>query len=227
MNEFWDETTEYDEVAEGLKDTLRAAVRSEITNQIEMLQTQNRELKDKLKDLETLEREAVQAKARFESEYNTAKYQAGQDVRKLALAELLAVIDEQLFTVEMDHVKRPKCDWCDDERLLRYTTPRGRKTSESCECAGSVSVWRVEEVAAHEVSRNTRSGGKFNVWWAAVSRWRDADCLNPRWLVSAEGVDASKVAKNPSNYSYKDRATAQAAADAANAPVAEVQTDGF
>jgi hypothetical protein len=227
MNEFWDETTEYDEVAEELKETLRSAVKKEITAKIDMLTIQNRELKDKLKGLDTLEREAAQAKARFDSEYNTAKYQAGQDVRKLALAELLAVIDERLFTVEMEPIKRPKCDRCDEARLLAYTTPRGRETCESCECAEPARVWKVEEVAAHEVSRNTRSGRKFNVWWAAVSKWRDEDCLNPRWLVSADGVAASEVAKNPSKYSFKDRAAAQAAADAANAPAVEVQTDGF
>jgi len=217
MNEFWDDTTEYDEVAEELKGTLRAAVKTEITNKIEMLTNQNRELKEKLKGLDTLEREAVQAKARFDREYATAKYQAASEFRKEKLVELLAVIDERLYTVERVYLKREKCDLCNDNRQILYKTPSGREQAEMCVCATNDPRWQAVEVVAHEVSCRS---GKLMLWWVPVNRYEDADWVgSPKHLKRAESATATEHAEDPTAFSFKDMASAQAVSDAANKKV--------
>lgn len=219
MSDYWDNEEGYDEVAAELKQTLRDAVTLEVKNTIETLQTQNRELKSKLENLDRLEREAIQAKSAAEREGAAARRDAEQVVRKEKLFELLAAIDERLYTVERVYVDREKCDRCDDERHLRYTTPRGNSTYESCKCADKDWSWQPVEAVAHEVARRN---GKLVLWWKSVSRYldRDSDYMNgPSVSKRAEGVPTETVAKSPSEFAFKDMAAAQAAADLANEKV--------
>lgn len=217
MNDYWDNDEPYDEVAAELKAALHDSVRTEIKKRIEKLETENRELKEKLKGLDTLEREAVQAKARFDREYATAKYQAASEFRKEKLVELLAVIDERLYTVERVYLKREKCDLCNDNRQILYKTPRGREQAEMCVCATNDPRWQAVEVVAHEVSRRS---GKLMLWWVPVNRYEDADWVgSPKHLKRAESATATEHAEDPTAFSFKDMASAQAVADAANKKV--------
>lgn len=218
MSDYWDDYSEYDAIAAEMKDALRVSVKDEIKKRIEMLATENKELKTKLKDLDQLEREAIQSKAKYDREFANAKRDAAQAARKEKLASLLTALDERLYTVEHKSTKREKCDQCDDTRRIYYLTPKGKKAYESCECDATDWRWEAEEIAAHEVS--SRDGG-FTIWWAAVSKWNDADALNPRVLKRAEGVPIEKLASSPTGYSYKDRASAQYIADVANREVDE------
>lgn len=217
MIDYWDNEEAYDEVAAALKQSLRDAVKLEVKTQIEKLTTENQELKGKLTNLTQLEREATAAKAAAVRESDAARRDAVQTVRKEKLFELLAAIDERLYTVERVSTPREKCDQCDDERHLPYTTPRGRLTYESCECSSRLSRWEPVEAVAHEVSRRN---GELTLWWVSVSVHlsRDIDYLSgPRSYKRAEGVAAETVAASPTEFSFKDIAAAQAAADMANA----------
>ena len=221
MSDYWDNEQEYDDVAAELKQTLRDAVTLEVKNTIEMLQTQNQELRGKLANLEQLEREAVQAKVAADREGAAARHDAVQVVRKEKLFELLAAIDERLYTLERVYVGREKCDRCDDERRLPYTTPLGRSAYDSCECATKDPSWQPVEVVAHEVARRN---GKLVLWWKTVSMHldRDSDYISsPRVYQRAAGVSAETVAESPSEFSFMDMDAAQVAADMANAKAAE------
>jgi regulator of replication initiation timing len=213
MNDYWDDDSQYDQVADELKQAFRESVKDEIKNRIKKLVTENRELKVKLEGLDRLELEAAQSKAKYDREYSSAKREAQQAARKEKLADLLTALDERLYSVEIKYVKNEKCAKCDENRRLHYVTPRGKPALEACECSGSTRLWEATEVAAHEVSSRD---GKLLIWWAAVSRWADSDSLNAKVLKRSEGVPAEKLAANPNAYSYKDRASAQATADAAN-----------
>lgn len=213
MSEYWDDYAGYDEAAETLKEALRAGVKDEIKEQIKSLSSENRELKNKLKNLDKLMLEAEQSRLAYEREYATAKRTAVQDVRKEKLAELLNALDERLYTVERIYVSREKCDRCDDQRRIYYTTPMGRETYEACECSSSDSHWEAVSVAAHEVSRRD---GKLVLWWCAVDGWRDSDTLNPKVLKPSGGVDIAVLTESPSSYSFRTLESAQAVADARN-----------
>lgn len=213
MSDYWESESEYDAMAEDLKNALRKSVKDEITKRIEKLETENLELKGKLSNLSELEREALRAKAKYERESSAAKSEALGQVRKEKLVDLLAAIDERLFTVERIGHVREKCDRCDDGRRLHYVTPRGKEAYESCDCAQRDYRWEPVEAAAHEVSRRD---GALLIWWLPVTRWADSDALRSKVLESAANAPAEKLRANPSDYSFKDLASAQAAADAAN-----------
>lgn len=214
MSDYWGDYAEYDAVAEELKESLRNSVKEEIKTRIEKLETENRELNGKLKSLSDLEREAARAKAKYENAFSTAKYDATREARKEKLSELLGAVDERLYTVEHAPVKREKCDRCNASRQIAYKTPLGNDAVERCDCAITDYRWTVEAIAAHEVSRRN---GQLVIWWVAESRWNDSDTINPRVLKPAEGAPPEDLLLRPGGYSFKDEASAQAAADASNA----------
>jgi hypothetical protein len=213
MNDYWDNDEEYDEVAASLKEALQKSVKAEVTERIEKLTTENRELRVKLQKLDALEADAKAAKYRYEREFATAKHEAQSAARKEKLVEILAAIDERLYTVETERVALPKCDKCDSRRRISYTTPLGKDAEEACDCAESHYRYVVREVVAHEVSRRH---GKLVIWWAAIKKYGDGDSLSGRVLESSEGVELATLVKGSYGYAFKDSASAQTVADAAN-----------
>ena len=213
-NEYWENYGEYDSAMNELKDALRASVKDEVKKRIENLELENRTLKVKLQGLDKLELEAAQAKSKYEREFSEARRVAERTVRKEELGKLLQALDERLYTVERLYVKRDKCELCDDDRRLKYTTPSGREAYEMCECAANDSSWEVQEVVAHEVSRRD---GKLMVWWRSLRSWGEDDQISPRVLKPSEGVEVSMMQTRPMEYSFRDLASAQVVADALNA----------
>ena len=221
-DEYWGEFSEYDSVAESLKDSLRGSVREEIAGRIERLTGENAALKGRLRGLDAAEREAAQAKAKYEREFSGAKSEAVRAVRKEELGKLLDAIDERLYRVERVYTERPKCDLCDERRQIAYKTPRGRDVTESCVCSETDMRWEATEVVAHEVSRRD---GALMVWWVSTRSWGDDDQLSPTVLKRAADSPVTDVLKQPGNYSFSDRASAQALAEKLNASLSGASDD--
>ena len=135
MSEYWDNYEPFDQEIESLKDTLRDSVNEETKALIASLRTDNADLKARLSNLDNLTREAERAKWEAEQAKTNAANDAKNEARKMRLDELLAALDEHLYRVTQVGVERPKCDKCDEDRKLHYVTPRGRKSTEWCECS--------------------------------------------------------------------------------------------
>jgi len=213
MSDYWDNEDEYDDVAAELKQTLRDAVTLEVKNTIQMLQTQNRELKSKLENLEKLEGEAIQAKHAANREGAAARRDAERVVRKEKLGEILAAIDERLHLIEREYLQQEKCDHCNDNRRIPYTLPSGRESSETCACAANHTKWVLSEAVAHEVAIR---GEKISVWWVSGRRWGENDELYAKTMKRSLGVSLAELCADPTNYAYADAAAGQVVVDALN-----------
>ena len=49
-----------------------------------------------------------------------------------------------------------KCDKCDEDRMIHFTSPQGRVLSERCECAKGYRTYFPEEVALYKFHVNKR-----------------------------------------------------------------------
>lgn len=204
----------FDEEVESLKDTLREGVAKEIRERLELLTTQNTELTRRLANLAALEKAAADAKRDYERKLTQAEQLARRTVQQEGLRKLLELLREPRYRVERSWDLGPKCDRCDEERRLAYTTPLGRESFESCECATRSSLWTVEEMLVHEVAR--RSAGLL-AWYHPASRYFDDDSVgSPTVLKSADGISLEVLAENPRDYGFTTEAAAQVLADALN-----------
>lgn len=215
--EFYPEPGEFDEAIDGFKDTLRAAVKREVLDELETLRTKNRELADKITHLDQLERDARNARAEYERKMERASREAKAEVQKEGLRTLLATLAEPRYRLGIAHQQGPKCEKCDEDRNLHYTTPRGRESAERCECATTTSYLEPQETFVQEVTRRNR---EIVVWYEPVAR-RFADdndyFTTAAVLKSPNGVNLDTLMAAPRDYGFTSRQDAQRVADAANA----------
>lgn len=211
------EPTEADEAFDSLKESVFAAVKQEIKTELERLGKENRELKDKVKNIDQLEAEAQRTLDQAERIKSSAKHDAKREVQQEGMHSLLALLSEPRFKCDRARVEHPKCDKCDDDRNLHYETPRGRKTTERCECSDGDYRWIVEEQFVQEVDKRN---GEVMVWHKAIEArigTRDRDSFgSANVLKSAEGKTLAELVENPYGYGFSTREAAQVLADAAN-----------
>lgn len=212
--DYYENTSPFDEEVEAFKDHLRAAVKEETQKKLEALLAANRDMTERLANLTTLERAAQAAKREYERKLTMAEQTARRAVQQEGLRKLLELLDEPRYRVALTYDNQPKCDRCDNNRQLRYTTPLGREAFEACECNARTSRWAVEELLVHEVSRRN---GQIIAWYHTGSRYFDDDAIgSPTVITSADGVALEEMVKNPRDYGFTTEAAAAVLADALN-----------
>ena len=136
-DDFYYEPSEFEQMVDEFKASLRANVKDEIKEELAQLRKENeanRELRNNWN-----------AKvAELEKEYQNKKYEllkaqreaeaAAKDAKRMRLKELLSDCPVFAYTVHLKNTQRPKCALCDENRYRAYTTPLGRIAREVCPC---------------------------------------------------------------------------------------------
>jgi len=213
-DDYYGSTSPFDEEVETFKDHLRKAVKEETQQELDKLRTENRELTGKLANLSTLERTAKETVRRYEQKLHNAEVIARRTVEKEGLRKLLELLREPRYRVTTTWDLGPKCGNCDEDRRLRYTTPRGKEAYETCECATQSKRYVVEELLVHEVAKRS---GKILAWYHSTTRYYDDEVVSsPTVLTAGEGVALEEMVKNPCEYGFTTEAAAAVLADALN-----------
>lgn len=218
------EPSEFDQQVDEFKEALRCSVKEEITKEISDLRATVKEQGERLKNLTALERETEQKRIEYEHKLRRVEWEAEDKVRKEGIRKLLTVLAEPRFALKREYIQGPKCDKCDGNRRLRFTTARGQENTEACFCADSTPHWVVEEMLVQEVSKRH---GKLLVWYSDTSRYidqsedtfRQSNVLKP-----ADGVAIEDLKKEPTDYGYTSAEDAQRVADALNKADAEMES---
>ena len=214
MSDYYEDLSPFDEEVESFKESLRAAVKKETQTELDTLRTANREMTGKLADLDALERAAEAMKRSYEQKLHNAESTARRTVQKEGLHKLLELLREPRYRVKRSWDLDPQCGNCDENRQLRYTTPRGKEAFESCECATRSSLWTVEELLVHEVARRN---GQLLAWYHPASRYFDDDAVSsPDVLKSADGIALETMLEHPRDYGFSTEEAALALAEALN-----------
>lgn len=215
--DFFHEPTEFEQQVAEFKETLRVSVKQEITEEMALLSAKVKEQGEKLKNLDALEAEAKAEKRTYEWKKGHAEREAEDKVRKEGLRKLLDVLAEPRYRIDTERRAQPKCDKCDEDRKLEYTTPRGRVAYESCECAATTLVWTVEEQLVHEI---TKRSGQLIVWYASADRYWNRDNLDTissgTVLKSPAGVSLKELMNEPREYGFANKEDALIVASALN-----------
>lgn len=134
-NDYFDfpEPSTGDIVFEELKRVLLGTLKEEIKTELEHLRKENEELRPYKDDHDRLQRELRTVQANCKRRVDEAE----QKARNAALDELFGDCIVDAWKVGREYIKGPKCDKCDENRKLHYTSPRGKAMTEDCECAES------------------------------------------------------------------------------------------
>lgn len=179
------EESEFDSRIEELKKSLKENLKQEIMDKIASLEKENEELRI-FRD----RRDEIVA------EYRKAIAQAKEDVRRAEdkarharLKELLGPCLTEAWKVDYRYEQGPKCSRCDENRIIHFVSPSGRKLTEECTCAKRTTVLFPRKISLYRLVEYR--DGIIEKAYENVSNCEDAD-LRAMKLVK-DGADFAKI----------------------------------
>lgn len=133
-DDYWDEPNEFEMQIEEFKTSLRNAVRTEIKEKIESLEKELAELKTFRDERDKFIRECDNKIA--EARRETKEIKAMEEKwKKARLHQLLGDYLTVGWKAESSYEYGKKCEKCDEDRKIHFTSPQGNKYKEDCKCA--------------------------------------------------------------------------------------------
>lgn len=136
--DFWGEPSEFEQQVEEFKDALKNSVKEEIKEKIASLEKELAELKefkkDKNKIIQEYENKVREAKSEAETTIRKAK-ESEEKWKKARLHQLLGDYLTVGWKAGYTREYGEKCDKCDDNRKIHFSSPQGKKYTEDCQCA--------------------------------------------------------------------------------------------
>ncbi|WP_055108923.1 hypothetical protein [Paenibacillus ihumii] len=197
--DFYYEPSEFEQQVDEFKQSLLNAVRYEYKAEMERLRKENAELQDIKKRKKEIEAEHANALRQFESE----KLNFENKLKRMRLAELLGENLLIAWFPSSQNNRKPKCDKCDEQRLIHYTTPSGKPAHERCECSEYKRFYKPEEIECYQFYQSKNSwGGKMPAISLYYQRKEDREydsfeaCRRPYGGEPFEKVERWNVAFN-------------------------------
>ena len=150
MYEDFYEPSEFDSQIEDFKNYLRETVKAEILEELDSLRKENESLRDIKNRIHEIEREHIKA-----------MQNARQEVMRMKFAEIFKACSTVYYAPEVEYITQPKCDRCDKDRMIEYTTPLGRRAKEQCACYAKKVRYNPTACYVTEISERNR---KIVVW---------------------------------------------------------------
>lgn len=137
-DDYFREPSEFEMQVEEFKDSLRNAVKDEIKEKIESLEKELAELKEFRDERNKFVREYESKILEMQREVSNTKRAAAESEEKWKKARLYQLLGDYLvvgWKVGNKWEYGKKCDKCDDDRKIHFTSPQGKEYTEDCQCA--------------------------------------------------------------------------------------------
>ena len=137
-DDYFREPSEFEMQVEEFKDSLRNAVKDEIKERIESLEKELEELKEFRDEKNKFVREYESKILEMQREASNTKRLAVESEEKWKKARLHQLLGDYLtvgWKIGDKWEYGEKCDKCDDDRKIHFTSPQGKEYAEDCQCA--------------------------------------------------------------------------------------------
>lgn len=169
------EPSEYDEMVEEFKNTLRESVKQEWKDRMAKLEAENKELQEVKKNFKAIKDDYENAKRNCEAEKNRALVNAKREAHKARLSELLGDTQVNYWKITTERIQKPKCDKCDNNRRIKYITPMGREATEYCSCYDGGTRYIPNQMTMYEIKLYNTYDEKASIWF--IQKYKDDDLL--------------------------------------------------
>lgn len=135
---YWAEPSEFDQQVEEFKDTLRNSVKDEIKEKIAFLEKELEEVKEFRDEKKKFIQEYESKINEMKNEVDSVKRDVKESEEKWKKARLYQLLGDYLtvgWKIGYVFEYGEKCDKCDKDRRIHFTSPQGREYTEECQCA--------------------------------------------------------------------------------------------
>ena len=155
--------SDFDITIEEFKEELRKNVRDEYVKEMTRLKKENEELQDVRKNWAQIQMEYRLKEEKFNRETSDIK----RELARKRIDELTTIADfsEHIYVIDYKDGRVPKCDKCDDNRQIHFTSPSGRDFREDCPvCGKRYCIYYPKPVDAIKIRFSKDTPFKSEVW---------------------------------------------------------------
>jgi len=160
--EFYGEPSEFDMQIDDFKKALLSSVKTEFIDKMTRLEKENFELQDVKNNLKQIKADYDNKARELEVKKQNAKHEA----KKMRLSELMKDYQIFLYAASVKWKQEEKCNHCNEQRLIEFSMPSGRKTYVQCECNTSSRYYVVSQHAIYTLQLN--SDGKVYAYYKLI-----------------------------------------------------------
>ncbi len=140
-DDFYDNYSEFDQLVDEFKASLLKSIKEEYIDKMNKLEKENNELQDVKINFEEIKQEYKEKKWELEREKQDCLFKA----KRMRLSELMKDFEVVMYKVGKSYTEKPKCNKCDNNRKVNFTSPSGRELHEDCECSIKNSLYVPKE----------------------------------------------------------------------------------
>ncbi len=126
--------SDFDIAIEEFKEGLRKTVKEEILNEMTRLKKENEELQEVKRNFNKIKQEYKDKEEALKRREDNLNYELAR--KKFNELTTIADFSEHIYVIDYKEGYVPKCDKCDDNRQIHFTSPSGRDCKEDCPVCG-------------------------------------------------------------------------------------------
>lgn len=135
-----------------LVETLKKCIRAEYRNRVEFLEDENRKLSEFRAEYDTYQTALADLERKFNKNMETLKKKSFKRFVKDFFEDGYIVTNEYVYDMF------DKCDRCNDQRYIEFTSPTGKHLTESCPCRQCVCQYKPTKIGTYEVMDHYGNG---------------------------------------------------------------------
>jgi hypothetical protein len=127
--------SDYELFMNDLKETLKKSIKDEFIKEMDKLRAENKRLQDVKENFEQIKLDY----AHKEQELKAREQDMEKNLARKKIMELATIADmkAQIYYIDDDTAYLPKCDKCDENRLIHFKSPTGKDCTEPCPDCGT------------------------------------------------------------------------------------------
>lgn len=202
MNDVFDES-EAENVANDVIEMMKTAVREDIIVELTTLRAENERLREYEKLAYECDKKLADELQKLENERKTLE----SKVKNMRIRELFGDYISTAWCVQRVYTDKPKCDKCNADRMIEYTTPRGKEQSELCECGEKLITYIVQPTDLMAIETELKWDERIYTlaYYTAGAIWSDGERIEEsvkRTSAVYEDIFAGKTFDEIPGYYY-------------------------
>ena len=127
--------SDYELFMNDLKETLKKSIKDEFIKEMDRLRAENKKLQNVKENFEQIKLDYVHK----EQELKAKEQDMERNLARKKIMELASIADmkAQIYYIDDDSAYLPKCDKCDENRLIHFASPTGKDCTEPCPDCGT------------------------------------------------------------------------------------------
>lgn len=123
-----------------LKDKFREILREDVKIELERLKEENADLRKTVKEYEDMKSKLYSKERELQYKEENLKREVEKEFYNKTMEEVFAGLleDSEVWYAERVPHEKPKCNLCNEERMMIATFPNGETVSKRCDCANPI-----------------------------------------------------------------------------------------